>query len=102
MLMYQLIKQGAGQIHWKFFTTLPSTPTLLDPTGTGGISNAIVGTIALTIYASVMAIPLGIIVGIYLAETQSKLATTLRVIAQTMAGAPSILDGAVRVLVHRA
>jgi phosphate transport system permease protein len=32
-------------------------------------------------------------VGIYLAETQSKLATTLRVIAQTMAGAPSILMG---------
>ncbi|HEY1825203.1 MAG TPA: phosphate ABC transporter permease PstA [Acidimicrobiales bacterium] len=93
LLMYQLIKQGAGQISWKFFTTLPTTPTLLDPTATGGISNAIVGTLALTLYASVMAIPLGIIVGIYLAETQSKLATTLRVIAQTMAGAPSILMG---------
>ncbi|MGC2485926.1 MAG: phosphate ABC transporter permease PstA [Acidimicrobiales bacterium] len=93
MLMYQLIKQGAGQISWKFFTTLPTTPTLIDPTATGGISNAIEGTLALTLYASIMAIPLGIIVGIYLAETQSKLATTLRVIAQTMAGAPSILMG---------
>jgi phosphate transport system permease protein len=93
MLMYQLIKQGAGQIDWKFFTTLPETPTLINPTATGGISNAIVGTLALTLYASIMAIPLGIVVGIYLAETQSKLATTLRVIAQTMAGAPSILMG---------
>jgi phosphate transport system permease protein len=93
MLMYQLIKQGASQVDWKFFTTLPTTPTLVDPTGTGGISNAIVGTLALTLYASIMAIPMGIIVGIYLAETQSKLATTLRVIAQTMAGAPSILMG---------
>ena len=93
LLMYQLIKQGAGQIDWKFFTTLPTTPSLTDPLGTGGISNAIVGTIALNIYASIMAIPLGVIVGIYLAETQSKLATTLRVIAQTMAGAPSILMG---------
>ncbi|MGA2124289.1 MAG: phosphate ABC transporter permease PstA, partial [Acidimicrobiales bacterium] len=88
-----LIKQGAGQIDWKFFTTLPETPTLINPTATGGISNAIVGTLALTLYASIMAIPLGIVVGIYLAETQSKLATTLRVIAQTMAGAPSILMG---------
>jgi phosphate transport system permease protein len=93
MLMFQLIKQGASQVDWKFFTTLPTTPTLVDPTGTGGISNAIVGTLALTLYASIMAIPMGIIVGVYLAETQSKLATTLRVIAQTMAGAPSILMG---------
>src|ERR1700722_1905764 len=93
MLMYQLIKQGASQVDWKFFTTLPTTPTLVDPTGTGGISNAIVGTLALTLYASIMAIPMGIIVGIYLAETQSKLATSLRVTAQTMAGAPSILMG---------
>ncbi|MGC2169603.1 MAG: phosphate ABC transporter permease PstA [Acidimicrobiales bacterium] len=93
LLIYQLIKQGASQIDWKFFTTLPSTPTLIDPTATGGISNAIVGTLALTLYASIMAIPLGVIVGVYLAETQSKLATTLRVIAQTMAGAPSILMG---------
>lgn len=93
LLIYQLIKQGARQIDWKFFTTLPSTPTLIDPTATGGISNAIVGTLALTLYASIMAIPLGVIVGVYLAETQSKLATTLRVIAQTMAGAPSILMG---------
>jgi phosphate transport system permease protein len=93
MLMYQLFDKGVGQIDWKFFTTLPSTPTLIDPTGTGGISNAIVGTIALTVYASVLAIPLGVIVGIYLAETQSTLATTLRVISQTMAGAPSILMG---------
>lgn len=92
-LLYQLIKQGAGQIDWKFFTTLPTTPTLVDPTATGGISNDIVGTIALTVYASIMAIPVGVLVGIYLAETESKLATTLRVVSQTMAGAPSILMG---------
>ena len=52
-----------------------------------------VGTIALTLYASILAIPVGVLVGIYLAETSSKFATTLRVVAQTMAGAPSILMG---------
>jgi phosphate transport system permease protein len=102
LLMYQLFKQGVGQIDWKFFTTVPTTPTLIDPNATGGISNAIVGTIALTLYASIMAIPLGVLVGVYLAETQSKLATTLRVISQTMAGAPSILMGlfAFSLIVH--
>src|ERR1700691_3713221 len=53
MLMYQLIKQGASQVDWKFFTSEPMTPTLIDPTATGGISNAIVGTLALTFYASI-------------------------------------------------
>jgi len=102
LLMYQLFKQGVGQIDWKFFTTVPTTPTLIAPNATGGISNAIVGTIALTLYASIMAIPLGVLVGVYLAETQSKLATTLRVISQTMAGAPSILMGlfAFSLIVH--
>jgi phosphate transport system permease protein len=102
LLMYQLFKQGLGQINWKFFTTLPTTPTLIDPTGTGGISNDIIGTIALTVYASIVAIPLGVLVGVYLAETESKLATTLRVVAQTMAGAPSILMGlfAFSLIVH--
>ena len=47
----------------------------------------------LTLYASVMAIPVGVLVGVYLAESDSKLAATLRVISQTMAGAPSILMG---------
>ena len=93
MLLYQLFKQGLPVIDKAFFTTLPSTPSLIATNATGGVSNAIVGTLALTIYASVMAIPVGILVGIYLAETESKLASSLRVIAQTMAGAPSILMG---------
>jgi phosphate transport system permease protein len=92
-LLYQLIKLGAPQIDWAFFTKLPTTPSLIAPNATGGISNAIVGTIALTLYASILAIPVGVMVGVYLAETNSKFATTLRVVAQTMAGAPSILMG---------
>ena len=92
-LLYQLIDKGAGQLNLDFFTKLPQTPTLIAPNATGCISNAIVGTIALTLYASILAIPVGVLVGVYLAETNSKFATTLRVIAQTMAGAPSILMG---------
>ncbi|HEY5104633.1 MAG TPA: phosphate ABC transporter permease PstA [Acidimicrobiales bacterium] len=93
LLIYQLLKNGVPVLNKAFFTTVPSTPTLIAPNATGGVSNAIVGSIALNIYASVLAIPVGVFVGIYLAETESKLATTLRTIAQTMAGAPSILMG---------
>jgi phosphate transport system permease protein len=92
-LIFQLVKNGLPEINKAFFTNEPQTPTLIAPNATGGISNAIVGSLALTIYASVLAIPLGVLVGIHLAESDSKLASTLRVIAQTMAGAPSILMG---------
>ena len=92
-LIAELVKNGLPVINKAFFTTEPQTPTLIAPNATGGISNAIIGSIALNLYASVLAVPLGVLVGIHLAETDSKLASSLRVIAQTMAGAPSILMG---------
>lgn len=93
LLLYQLLRRGIPVLNSAFFTKLPETPTLLAPNATGGVSNAIVGSIALAVYASIMAIPVGVLTGVYLAESASKLASTLRVIAQTMAGAPSILMG---------
>ena len=92
-LIAELVKNGLPEINKAFFTTEPQTPTLIAPNATGGISNAIIGSIALNLYASVLAVPLGVLVGIHLAESDSKLASSLRVIAQTMAGAPSILMG---------
>jgi len=94
LLLYQLFQRGLPVIlHTAFYTQLPQTPTLITPNATGGVSNAILGTLVLTLYASIMAIPVGVLVGIYLAESESKLAAVLRVTAQTMAGAPSILMG---------
>jgi len=93
LLLIQLIARGTSQLTATFFTKIPQSPSLVDPNAIGGVSNSIIGTIALTTYASIMAIPIGVLTGVYLAESRSKLASTLRVIAQTMAGAPSILMG---------
>ncbi|MGA2970328.1 MAG: phosphate ABC transporter permease PstA [Acidimicrobiales bacterium] len=94
LLLYQLFRRGLPVIlHASFFTQLPATPSLIAPNATGGVSNAIIGSLVLTAYAAVMAIPIGVLVGVYLAESSSKLAAVLRVISQTMAGAPSILMG---------
>lgn len=93
LLIYQLLNRGIPVLDKSFFTTVPSTPSLIAPNATGGVSNAIIGSLALALYASIMAIPLGVLVGVYLAENESKLASVLRVISQTMAGAPSILMG---------
>ncbi len=93
LLLFQLIKRGAPELSWTFFTKVPETPTLIAPNATGGLSNAIIGSIALNIYAAILAIPVGVLVGVYLAESLSKFASAVRIIAQTMAGAPSILMG---------
>lgn len=94
LLLYQLFNRGLPVIlHGSFFTQLPETPSLIAPNATGGVSNAILGTVVLSLYASIMAIPVGVLVGIHLAESDSKLAAALRVTSQTMAGAPSILMG---------
>lgn len=94
LLLYQLFNRGLPVIlHGSFFTQLPETPSLIAPNATGGVSNAILGTLVLSLYASIMAIPVGVLVGIHLAESDSKLAAALRVTSQTMAGAPSILMG---------
>ena len=94
LLLYQLFQRGLPVVlHSSFFTQLPQTPTLVAPNATGGVSNAILGSLVLTAYATIMAVPVGVLVGVYLAESDSKLASLLRVISQTMAGAPSILMG---------
>jgi phosphate transport system permease protein len=94
LLLYQLFRRGLPiVVHGAFYTQLPETPSLIAPNATGGVSNAIIGSLVLTLYAAIMAIPIGVLVGIYLAESNSKLASVLRVISQTMAGAPSILMG---------
>ena len=65
LLLYQLFRRGLPVIwHASFFTQLPETPTLIAPNATGGVSNAIIGSLVLTLYAAVMAIPIGVLVGV--------------------------------------
>ena len=64
LVLYYIIKNGLPVINWEFLTTLPK------PMGDvgGGIINAMVGTIMVVLNASVFAVPLGVLTGIYLAE----------------------------------
>jgi phosphate transport system permease protein len=92
-LCWQIILKGVPVLKASFFTQLPSTPSLTSPNAIGGVSNAIVGSLVLVLYSSIMAIPIGVLTGIYTAENENKVASLLRLTAQTMAGAPSILMG---------
>ena len=59
----------------------------------GGVWNAIVGTAVITTLAVVVAVPVGLLCGLFLAESDGRAATTLRFTADVMTGIPSITVG---------
>jgi len=61
----------------------------------GGIGNAVVGTLVVVLIATVLALPLGFMGAVYLAEYggDSKLAVGVRFCAKVLTGLPSILAG---------
>ena len=78
---------------WAFYSQLPAQPTLFSPDAVGGVSNAIVGSGVILGYALLGALPIGIGIGVYNAESDSRFAIVLRLVVATMVGAPSILMG---------
>lgn len=88
-----LIDRGA---HWwstAFFTQVPSYPTVSHPNNFGGISNAIVGSLVIDGFAVLMAVPVGLVAGLLLAEANNPLVNSIRRAAEVMTGLPSILFG---------
>jgi len=90
VLGYVLLK-GGSFLSVSLLTELPPPPGLEE----GGIGNAIVGTIIVTLIASVIAVPVGIGRGIYLAEfsRSGSFASFVRFGTNVLAGVPSIICG---------
>ena len=86
------MQQGAEVISWSFLTDdLP----FVERFPGGGMGPAVVGTLLITGAAALMAIPLGVLGGIYLNEYGGKnpLARLIRFLAEVMTGVPSIVMG---------
>jgi phosphate transport system permease protein len=92
LVMYYVLLKGLGALSWSFFSTDPTGNFLGDP---GGIKSAILGTIEIVVLASVIAIPIGIGVALYLVEygKQGRLAYVIRYFVDVMTGVPSIVFG---------
>ena len=92
LVVYYLLQKGLGAISWDFFTTDPSGRFLGDP---GGIKSAIIGTILIVVLATVIAIPLGVGVALFLVEygKKSAFANVVRYFIDVMTGVPSIVFG---------
>src|ERR1700709_2034301 len=85
-----IIKAGITKINWHFLVNVPK------PVGEvgGGIANALLGSIIIITVASIIAVPIGIMAGIYLSENRkSRLAYWCRLCVDILQGVPSIVIG---------
>lgn len=96
-ILYSVAAQGASVINGQFFTAtqpIPCSPNPLTTCTQGGIAQAIIGTLLLLALSCLIAIPLGILAGIYLAEYgKGPLVFAVRFLADVMTGLPSIIFG---------
>ena len=90
VLVYVLIK-GGEKISITLLTELPPPPGLEG----GGIANAIIGSIVVTLIAAMIAIPVGVGGGVFLAEYSrgGKFAQFIRFGTNVLSGVPSIIAG---------
>ncbi|MBE0591659.1 MAG: phosphate ABC transporter permease PstA [Gemmatimonadales bacterium] len=90
-ILWTLISEGFAALNWAFFTA--STPAPGTPGG--GVANAIVGSLLMVGFATLVSTPIGILAGIYLAEfgAKSRFAQLTRFVTDIMLSAPSIVIG---------
>jgi len=89
-ILFFVIANGLPALSGAFFTQLPK------PVGEpgGGMANAIAGTLILIGLASGIAVPIGILSGIYVSEyRRTHLASAVRFCADILNGVPSIVVG---------
>jgi phosphate transport system permease protein len=90
LLLFVVIKGLPGLLAPGFFTSPPH------PVGVpgGGVFNAIIGTLEIVGIGSLLAVPFGALVGIFLSEYgRNRLGDTVRFISDVLTGLPSIAFG---------
>jgi phosphate transport system permease protein len=89
-IIFFVTVRGARIISWEFLTSTPR-----EGMTEGGIANALVGTLYLTLGSILFAFPLGMACAVYLCEYSPKsyVVNLIRMSINTLAGVPSIVFG---------
>jgi phosphate transport system permease protein len=90
-VIVNLIGRGAHLFGWAFVTKPIPTPRETGP----GMGPAVVGTIIITLWATIIAVPLGVLGAVYVVEygAANRLSSVIRFMSDVMAGVPSIVMG---------
>jgi phosphate transport system permease protein len=89
-ILWTLIARGLGGLSWQVFTQ--TTPA---PGSSGGLINAIYGSVVMTLLGVLIGAPIGILAATYLSEygRATRLSTVIRFINDVLLSAPSIVVG---------
>jgi phosphate transport system permease protein len=90
-ILKDVLVLGLPAMGLSFFTELPAPPGVEG----GGLANAIVGTILITVTATAIGVPAGVLAGTYLSEygRKSPVASAVRFLSDILVSAPSIVIG---------
>lgn len=90
LILFYVVSRGIGALDFAFLTQMPKP---VGETG-GGMANAIAGSLLIVAMSGVIAVPVGVLSGLYLSEYRgARLATLARFAADVLNGVPSIVVG---------
>jgi len=92
-VIWSVVVQGLHAMSWQFVS---QNNTYITPTTSlefGGVGAAILGTIMIVGLTTLLTVPLGLLVAVYLTETRSPMRNTVRTLVQAMSGLPSVVAG---------
>lgn len=94
-IIYYIVRQGITVINWNFLISVPKSAGEAG----GGVANALVGTLMLIGIATLIALPIALLIGVFLAEDRkNKLSYWVRLSVDILQGTPSIVIGIVAYL----
>ena len=90
VLLVDIFSRGMARINWDFFRNLPSRHA-----EKSGIMTALAGMLSLLFFTVIIALPIGILTGIYLQEygKKNRLAKFIEINIANLAGVPSVIYG---------
>jgi len=90
VLLYDIFSRGLSRINWSFFQNLPSRHPQK-----AGLLTALAGMLSLLFFTIIIALPVGILAGVYLEEygRRNRFAKIVEINIANLAGVPSVIYG---------
>lgn len=90
LIVGHILVNGIGKLTPTFLTHAPAPPGVRG----GGVANGLLGSLLLVSMATLLAVPIGIGAGLFLAEHRgTRVAATIRLLADVLGGLPTIVIG---------
>lgn len=90
---YTVVRGAAALGHPSFFTKTMAATGPLDPLASGGVLHAMVGSVEQVGIATVIAVPLGFLAALFMAEVGGRMARPVRTLVEAMTSLPEIIAG---------